>query len=56
MQINKVFLNGVEISMDRAKELAKKYLNSEMMLASFRAGLAITTPEGIFQAEVSFII
>jgi hypothetical protein len=53
MKIDKVFLNGEVLSEDRANELYKKYVLDYMTYEGFWGGVAIITPEGTLQAEVS---
>lgn len=53
MNIDKVFFDGVELTQDRANELYHKYVLDYMTRECFYGGIAIQTPEGVLQAEVS---
>ncbi len=55
MKIEKVFLNGVELTKEKAQELYDKYVLDGMTKECFYGGIAIKTPEGVLQAEVSLI-
>lgn len=53
-QIKKILLNGKEISMEKGKELVKKYIQDRMGMECFMAGMTINTPAGELKAEVIF--
>lgn len=53
MQIDKVFFKGVEVSKEKAQELYNTYVKDYMTKECFFGGMAINTPDGVLQAEVS---
>ena len=53
MKIEKVFLNGIELSHEKAQELYDKYVLDYMTRECFYGGIVIKTPEGDLQAQVS---
>lgn len=55
MKIEKVFLDGQELTKERANELYQKYVLDYMTREAFYGGIEIVTPEGILKAEVSLI-
>ncbi len=53
MKINKVFLNDIELSEEKAREKYDKYVLDYMTMECFFGGVDIKTEEGILRAEVS---
>lgn len=53
MKVQKVFLNNVELSEEKAQEKYEQYVTTHIANECFFGGIAIETPEGILQAEVA---
>lgn len=54
MKIEKVLLNGIELTKEKAQNLYNKYVKDYMTRECFFGGILIHTPEGKLQAIVKY--
>lgn len=55
MKIDKIKLNGEEISFEEGRKIVLEYIKDHMTMESFMGGIAIILPIGTLQAEVSLV-